>query len=349
MGDPLATARQQLTTAQDKYKTLANSARLNTIGDEIGRLSTAVAQMMPNIETARKRRYVFRAYLEHKAEVFNKHWDDIQQRVKRTLDNEVVSLRRGYSEVENALRQAEQVDNDADKLTEALRQFNNVVTRFESDVNAAMSRIRALFSTFQTDVDDAKRQLDEIFWICDQRDEASFPFLEGENVFLAARAEWRSTGKGNQDPDGILFLTDQRLIFEQKETVGKKLGIFGGKKAQDLAWEVPLHQIVGLEYENKGFFGGKDIIHFTLGHGARYPKLSVEVKGATTNKFWIAQIQRMSKGEVNDERAIPPDPDMLKRLSEAPTQCHVCGGTLPMLTAGQLQIECAYCGTIIRL
>ena len=32
-------------------------------------------------------------------------------------------------------------------------------------------------------------------------------------------------------------------MFEQKETTGKMLGLFGGKKVQELEWELPLHQI----------------------------------------------------------------------------------------------------------
>lgn len=342
-------AKATFTQKRSTYQGMASQVRMNGINDAVNSLAKLVATLPAEIETIRKRNYVFRSYLEHKAEVFAEHWADIRRRVERSLDSEVSSLKAEYDGLQPAIDRVERLENLPERYIDAVEDFAQKVDQLEKNIEAAVSRVSSMYSTLKTDVDSTNAQLNEIKWICDQRDEASFPFLEGENIFLVATAEWRSSGKGKDDPDGVLYLTDQRLIFEQKETVGKKLGMFGGKKVQEVEWDVPLHQIEGLEFENKGFFGGKDIIHFTLGSGARYPKLSVEVKGSADNKFWIAQIQRMSKGEVNDERAIPPDPETLKRLSEAPTQCHVCGATVPMLTAGQMQIECAYCGAVIRL
>jgi hypothetical protein len=345
----LESAKGTFAQTQSKYTGLSSQVRLNSINGEVNSLATTVAQLPADIEVIRKRNYVFRSYLEHKAEVFSDHWADIRRRVERTLDTESASLTKQYDDILPTIERIERLENLPPRYIDAVEEFVQKVTQLESNINAATERIASLYTTLKQDVDNTNTQLTEIKWICDQRDEASFPFLEGENIFLVATAEWRASGKGKDDPDGILYLTDQRLIFEQKETTGKKLGMFGGKKVQELEWEVPLHQIIGVEHENKGFFGGKDIIHFTLGNGAKYPKISLEVKGSADNKFWVAQIQRMMTGEVTDERSIPPDPEMLKRLSEAPTQCHVCGGTLPMITVGQLQMTCDYCGTVIRL
>jgi len=342
-------AKSTFAQTQTEYTSLSSQVRLNSINGEVSSLATLVAKLPADIGEVRKRNYVFRSYLEHKAEVFGEHWADIRRRVERNLDTETASLVKQYDDITPAIDRIGRLENLPDRYIDAVNDFVQKVTQLEANITSATERISSLYTTLKTDVDDTNNQLNEIRWMCDERDEASFKFLAEENIFLAARAEWLATGKGKDDPDGVLYLTDQRLIFEQKETVGKKLGIFGGKKAQELEWEIPLHQIEGLEHENKGFFGGKDIIHFTLGSGARYPKISVEVKGATTNKFWIAQIQRMTKGETADERAIPPDAEMLTALRNAPTQCHVCGGTLPMLTAGQLQMTCDYCGTVIRI
>lgn len=342
-------AKGLFTQNQAKYNELASEVRLNAINGEVNDLASKVAQLPADIEEIRKRSYVFRSYLEHKAEVFDKHWEEIRGRVNRSMDNETASLLRQYHDISPYITRIGNLENLPDRYVDAVNDLIQKLNQLESNITAAKNRITGLYTTFKRDVDDTFNQMNEIRWMCDERDEASFQFLAGENVFLVAQAEWRASGKGKEDPDGVLYLTDQRLIFEQKETTGKKLGLFGGKKTQELEWEIPLHQIEALEHENKGFFGGKDIVHFTLGSGARYPKISVEVKGGATNKFWIAQVQRMIKGETNDERAIPPDEELLKTIRNAPSQCHVCGATLPMLTAGQNQIECAYCGTVIRL
>src|SRR5690606_30706919 len=135
----------------------------------------------------------------------------------------------------------------------------------------------------------------------------------------------------------------------QKEKTGKKLGLFGGKQTQELEWGIPLHQIESVQAENKGFLGGKDMLTFALGSGAPYRQIVVEVKGGVQSKFWAAQINRMIKGETDDERAIQPDPEMLEAMRNAPTECFSCGGTLPKLVASQRQIECSYCGSVVRV
>ncbi|MEM6528003.1 MAG: hypothetical protein AAF653_06890, partial [Chloroflexota bacterium] len=78
-------------------------------------------------------------------------------------------------------------------------------------------------------------------------------------------------------------------------------------------------------------------------------EVTIEVKGSADNKFWQKQINRMISGNLEDERAIEPDPEMLEALRNAPTACHVCGATLPRVVAGQTEIKCQYCGTVIRL
>ena len=82
---------------------------------------------------------------------------------------------------------------------------------------------------------------------------------------------------------------------------------------------------------------------------AHAPQITVEVKGGVACKFWAAQVQRMLSGNTKDERAIQPDAEELEAIKKAPTACPSCGGTLPMLVAGQHQIDCVYCGAVIRV
>ncbi|MFW5709248.1 MAG: hypothetical protein ACOCX5_03405 [Chloroflexota bacterium] len=198
----------KLASLRRKCDGLQETIRLNDIGQEVNTLDATIAGMPTEIEAVRKQGYAFRSYLEHKATVFQKHWDE------------------------------------------------------------------------------------------------------------------------------------QRLMFEQKEKVGKKLGLFGGKQVQELEWEVPSHRVEAVEFENKCLFGGKDMLHFLSVVGDPYPRITVEIKGGADNKFWVKQINRMISGAITDERAIEPDPEILQTLREAPGECHVCGATIPMLVAGQTQLEC---------
>lgn len=342
---------QQIASLRRKFERAREDAGFEDISGELGDLTTIVNQLPNYVEEIRSRGYAFRSYLENKAEVLSNNWDDLRRQAQRAIDDERDSLRHELRRIEQSLDTAESGGGGGflQKTTVDLDNLEGEVDELETRASSAASRIRKSFETMAKDIRGTKSQIDEINWFMDHKDEASFDFLAGESLFLAAKAEWVATGKGRKDPDGILYLTDQRLIFEQKEKTGKTLGMFGGKHEQEVEWEVPLHQVEGVEAENKGMFGGKDMLHFTLGSGAPHPKITVEVKGSADCKFWVKQIQRMMAGETKDERAIEPDPELVEALRNAPTACHVCGATLPQAMAGQTRIECQYCGSAINL
>lgn len=333
---------------QTRAKRLFSDAKLAEIARDVSDTTADVAKLPGELARLRSRGYMFASYLEHKIEVLSGHWNSARQEVERAMDDESRQLRAQVQQVENLLAATESQLNNMIGLLKAMPALEQGIDNLESSIKTAETRIKNLFATLERDVSQTVEQLQELQAHLDQRDKASFPFLTGENIFLTASGEWVAAGKGGQDPDGILFLTDQRLIFEQNEKTGKTLGLFGGKHTQEIKWEFPLQQIEKVEAENKGLFGGKDMLHFTLGAGARYPRITVEVKGKARCKFWAAQIERMMRGETKDERAIPLDAD-LETLDSAPTTCHVCGATLPPLTVGQTQITCQYCGSVIGI
>jgi len=339
----------QFETLKSRFNDLLERVNFTEISRQISSIAGKVAALPGDIERIRSRGYVFASYLENKAQTLARHWEDSARDARQTIARVSAELRGAVQQAEQSLRKAEGVAQSPLALAGLLPTLEREIADAEARLKAAEERVKAVFQTLANDVDQTARQLQDIRWYLDQKDEASFPFLAGEALFLAAKAEWVASGKGKEDPDGILYLTDQRLIFEQKETTGKTLGLFGGKKVQELEWDIPLNTIEQVKAENKGLFGGKDMLYFTLRPGARFAQITVEVKGGANCKFWAAQIQRMVRGETTDERAVPPDPEMLEALRSAPTACHVCGATLPQIVAGQREITCAYCGTVIRL
>ena len=344
----MSEASSKFSSLKRQFERLIDEASMQSVSREVDQLASKVKTLPGEIEEVRGRGYAFRSYLENKADVLQEHWSDIRRRVQRAIDREVEELREDVDEAETMVERGERVEDDEERLEGIVDRIEGVVDRLEARVDAASRRLRGMYETLKSDTDDTERQLSQIKWVCDMKDEASFEFLAGESVFLAAEAEWAQSGNKKEDPDGILFLTDQRLVFEQKEKVGKRFGFFGGKDVQELELDVPLHQIEKVDSENKGFFGGRDMLYFTMREGP-HSTLTIELKGSADNDFWLKQINRMATGEVDDERAIPADPELIEKLRNAPTQCHVCGATLPMITAGQMQVECEYCGSVIRL
>jgi hypothetical protein len=319
------------------------------VSDALENLTGDIDSLPGKIEAVRERGYAFASYLEHKANVMASQWMTLRSQILDALHQEAQRLQSEVGRLRMPMQMAEGMRGNPAALGGQLPNLDRALDSVESALRAAQSRLEAMYSTLENDTSTTLKQLEDITWYLDQWDEASFDALAEEALFLAAKAEWVEKGKSKDDPDGIVYLTDQRLIFEQKETTGKTLGLFGGKKVQELEWSIPLHQIEGVTAENKGLFGGKDMLNFTLGQGAPFLTLVIEVKGGVASKFWAAQIQRMISGKTDDERAIQPDEETLEAIRNAPTACPSCGGTLPMLVAGERQVECPYCGTIIRV
>lgn len=331
---------------RSRFDSLYAKAGLPDVAEAINHLSTDIERLPGEIGTARNRGYSYASYLEHKAQVLADQWQLLRQEAQQQLAVEAARLQGELNGLRFRVDLAAGMRANPLALANQLPDLERVVQQVEAALKAAEARIKALFETLSNDTAQTLDQLNKINWYLEQWEEASFKPLAGEALFLAAKAEWVATGRGKDDPDGILYLTDQRLVFEQKETTGKKLGLFGGKKTQELEWEIPLNQIEDVVPENKGFLGGKDMLNFTLGAGAPYATIVVEVKGGVASKFWAAQIKRMIAGQTDDERAIPVDPEVLETLRKTPTACPSCGGTLPIIVANQRQIECPYCGYV---
>lgn len=322
------------------YSSLISRVNLSNITNRVAKISSDVAALPASIGEIRSRGYAFRSYLEQKAGVLSNQWQENQGQVNHIIQQEAVSLRQELDQAESGVHKLDMNPHPASTAF-----LESTLNTIKEKVDAAENRIEGLCQAVEREVHTTQSQLNEIKWFLDEKDEASFDFYPGEALFLAAKAEWTD----NRDkPDGVLFLTDQRLIFEQKEKTGG--GLFRrGEMTQEVEWEFPLSAIEDVVPENKGLLGGKDMLNFALGAGAPYPKLTVEVKGGVDCKFWARQIQRMVSGDAHDERAIEADPELIEKLRSAPTACHICGGTLPTIVAGQSAVTCSYCGAVIRL
>lgn len=74
-------------------------------------------------------------------------------------------------------------------------------------------------------------------------EDASFTLGDDEYLVMADEAEWVKTGNEQRDPNGILYLTDKRLLFEQKEVTEKRFGLMGGGEQHELERSYDLTQL----------------------------------------------------------------------------------------------------------
>lgn len=340
------TWEERVAELREQYDDVLEESSMGGVLSTLGDTATEIAGLPGEITALRERGYAFAGYLERKAEVLRDQWDEIREQVQDLITRELERVQRQRDELGRLWKRLETADDD-DSRERTFKLIEMGVGQMSGELARARERIEGLYGEVPGNVTQTEQQLRTITRYMDLADEATVDWHPTEALFMANDGEWVQTGKDKQDPDGILYLTDQRLIFEQKEKVGGRLG-FGGEQVQQVLFAIPVGAITEVTAEKKGMLGGIDLINLTLSEGD-YAEMTVEVKGGVQAGWYVQQLNRVISGEIEKERAIPVDEAAAEAVREAPTACPTCGATLPALVRGMTELTCQYCGTVVRV
>ncbi|MBI5957886.1 MAG: hypothetical protein HY866_04070 [Chloroflexi bacterium] len=335
------TWEEKIAGLRSQYDGLRSKVSMDDVTRQLGSTSTEIAGLPGEIAALRERGYAFAGYLERKADVLKKQWGEIRQQVEHLISQEMERIQRQFDELAGQWKRVEIQSTDKGK-DQSFNLLKMGIETVEKGVDAARSRIEGMYGEVPDNVSQTQTQIQQIQGYLALADEAAIDWKPAEAIFMVHEAEWQKTNK--EKPNGLLFLTDQRLIFEQKEKVGGRFG-FGGEKVQQVLFETPVGAISEVKPEDKGVFGGKDLVHLKLSSG----DTTFEVKGGIDSKWYAQQLNRAISGEIDKERAIPVDKSAAEAVKQVPTACPTCGASLPALTRGVTELECQYCGTKVRV
>ena len=337
--------RYKLDELQGQFGSLQESMLLTYAHNEMAEVETALSLLPAEIEELRTRGYVFRSFLENKISVLAEQWEEMQGRVAREVSRRTQELERDSDVAERALNQA--MSGRESHITRA----ESAIATFESKVRAAQSAVGAMYEPLQMNVNQTRSQVESIRWLLDQIDEASFQLHPVEDPVVVCRAQYLE--RDDEGPEGMLYLTDERLIFEQKEEVATKKVLFittEKETVQQLIFEVLVGQIEEVKTSDKRkFLGRKEILNLRFAPDADLSGATLHLHG-TTNEEWAGLIGRIKSGEIEKERTQPKDEEAMEAVRAAPTKCPTCGATLSVeLVRGMQEITCEYCGSVLRL
>jgi hypothetical protein len=165
------------------------------------------------------------------------------------------------------------------------------------------------------------------------------------------KGEWL---RGKDDEmKGLFFVTDHRMIFEQKEEVvtKRKLLIFTEKKlVRGLAMEAPIGAFTGAQIEKVGGIFKKKVMHLELtAPPAPFARMSLALDG--DEEEWKGLLTRAATGDLEAERVAGAEKKEPEALPEPIVmKCSNCGSTLTIpIVKGMKSVSCEYCGTVLRL
>ena len=336
--------RANLDGLQGQLSGLQRSLLLTSAQNRMADIETTFSLLPTEIEELRTRGYVFRSFLENKVNVLAEQWEEVQGRVSREVGRRTRELEREADEAESALQQA--MSGRASQVARAEAAINTL----EHKARAAQSAVDAMYETLEENVDQSHSQVEQIRWLLDQVAEASFQLYPAEDPVAACRAQYMETKKGG--PEGVLYLTDERLIFEQKEEIATKKILFittDKETVQEFIFAVTIGQIEEVKASDKGFRGRKEMLELRFAPEADLSGATLRLLGAENEK-WAGLIGRVKSGEIAKERTRPKDEAVVEAARAAPTKCPTCGATLDVeIVRGMREITCEYCGTVFRL
>ena len=350
--NPVQEISEEISALQTRVNTLQGSVQLTKSREAVEQLQTNINGMAQRILSLRTRGYVFEKDMESQAQAFANSWAQLYQNLQAQINTQSSALVNDLRPIEMQMSQLAAMAGNPAAAHNLLVTLQSEVGQVESKVTAAEQAIEGMYTQFSNQVEVAARHLEDIEYLLTQLAEASFQLLPTEAGIAAVKAVWCKTGKEQKsDPQGVLYLTDQRLIFEQKEEIATKKVLFVAtekQKVQGLQLEAPVAQVDKVETSKQGFLKNEDHIeiHFLSGTAVQVANFHIW----QDNAAWLALINRAKNKDFDQGRAVALDQAAVEKMKAAPAQCPSCGGNIyTVVLRGMDSIKCEYCGFVIRL
>ncbi|PID84637.1 MAG: hypothetical protein CSA11_05930 [Chloroflexi bacterium] len=344
-------ARQgQVDTVQRELDSLESRVQLTSIYQEIGDIDQMLVDLPIQLEEMRSRGYVHRGQYENTLDALDEEWDEVRPRIERLLKARITQLDRSFDNAESKVAKINLTHESSIKAAET------AVSSLESRIESAEKAIESQYDGLQTQLRPIKRQLYQISEMMDWIDSSdAISLREAEGPLEAVEAEWHTDGK-DEGPDGILLITDQRLLFEQREEIvtKKKFGLFksDSKYIQKLHLEIEVDDIDDVADKKEGGFlgmGKADILELILSANAPVSRTRFHLKGEKSSD-WAELIKNVISGEIDNDRAdeYADEAEIAEQTAAAfPETCPNCFGQIPPQPRGIIKLECEFCGAEI--
>lgn len=342
----------EISSLQSRLGRLQDGARLSRTRDALEDTQTKINGLPMRIKKLREAGYAFERELESQAEEFARQWNALSPSLTAAANQQAASLQAALRPLEAQMTQLATLKSNPAAARPVLDTLAAGVKTLEDKVSAAERQISGMYNALNSQVAALIFQLGKIEWMLNQLAEAKFTLRPTESGIMAVKAVWCKDGKERpEDPDGVLYLTDQRLLFEQKEEIATRKVLFittAKEKVQALLWEAPIALIDEIKPSKQGMLKNEDHLDLRFAPGA--PMQTVHLHIWQEGSEWVKLIHRAKSGDFDRTRAIAIDQAEVEKVKSAPSQCPSCGAniTQPVLR-GMDSLKCEYCGYVIRL
>jgi hypothetical protein len=350
--EPQDQLKRDIDSLQSSLNSLQSKVRLSDRRDAVEDLQTTIAGLAQRVNELRRRGYAFGKHWADQATDLEKQWGTLRPAIYHQIEVQAALLQQALRPVEDQFRNLVAQSGVPSVAQRLLPQVKAAISTVEGKVSAASSSINGMYDSLEQKVDELQGDMQKVDWMLQQIGTASFQLLATEAGVMAVKATWVKGDKEDQgDPQGVLYLTDQRLLFEQKQEIVTKRTLFivrEKEKVQKLLLDVAVGLVDKVKASKRGLLGHEDHLELTFTDNAAAPA-HFHIDGQDCNK-WQELIGRVKAGDLEADRAVALDEAIVERVRSAPTTCPHCGGAITTkVLRGMDSIQCEYCGKLIRL
>jgi hypothetical protein len=329
---PLTTG--DIMAAQNEVAQLMDEVALKTVHSELANLENEMRSLERKLAGLRARGYVIEKSLEADITILASQWERVKGNAEKTIEGQSHLLNDQMTNVNASLAKLVGMSGNLASARPQFMQLKSEVASLEASADAAEAAVVGQFDAYADEVETLAAHLDWVDWMLDALETSSFRLLATESGVAAVEAVYARPGM--EAENGILFLTDQRLLWEDR------VGEF------ELKIDVPLQQVEDVQ-KNVDEADGQEFLDVRFGSGAPYPSARFDLSMPVAED-WIKMVGRARSGGYAQDRAVEISQVELDRIKNAPQQCSNCGAvfTAPVLR-GQTEINCEYCGVVTHL
>lgn len=331
----LPVTQADILNLQSEVNALQDDVMLKDARAELARLENELSEVERQLSQVRAQGYVIEKDLEADLTVLSAQWSRVKGNAQTTLDYQAQLLGENMAGLQQQLARLVGLSGNLVAARPVYMQVKSAVASLQSQADAAGDTVLAQFDAYSDEVESLSAHLAWVDWMLAALATATFRLLASESGVAAVEALYLPPG--GEPENGILFLTDQRLIWEDR--VGKyeikveaALQTILNSQKEELAGEIPSQQLV-LQFKSP----------------AAVPEARFQLAQPVAEE-WLKMIGRAKSGGYVQDRAVAVTDEELDRIRNAPQQCGNCGAafTAPILR-GQTEIACEYCGVVARI
>ena len=273
--------------------------RIDSVGDraDVNKLQKDLEASGSQVGQVRQEGYIYAGDLENR----------IKRALRQVLQSKSIIEQAIAEEKETLLKKSQQVEVIVDQAEDDDEAAISAINNLKSEIRKSDERIQEITKPIRDVIDAIRREINEIKEAIDIIDDITFTIDDDENLVLATESTWED---GKDKLSGHLFLTDQRLIFEQKEKTGKFLGLFGGKVEHEVEWSAPVSAVVSVNSKDAGMMGRKEMLMIgTTGENDAPKSITVQLKGGADNEIWQKLIQEAKANTLVSIHNVEDEPE----------------------------------------